>query len=127
MPALEIVDSRYAEWTTAGAPLIIADNASAGLWVCGKPGDIAGIDWSDHSVSVQRNGRLAEAGNTGNVLGSPLNALAWLTDFLGKRGESLTAGELVTTGTTIPVNPAERGDTVVADFGPLGRVGVAFT
>lgn len=126
MPALEIVDSRYADWTTAGAPQIIADNASAGLWVCGAPGDTAGIDWSDHPVNVTRNGVAAESGNTGNVLGSPFKALAWLTVFLGQRGVSLEAGHVVTTGTTIPVNPAEKGDTVVADFGPLGTVEVAF-
>lgn len=127
MPALEIVDSRYQDWTTAGAPLIVADNASAGLWVCGQPGDTSGIDWTDHPVRVTRNGKAAETGNTGNVLGSPLKALAWLTAFLGQRGEALAAGDLVTTGTTIPVNAAERGDTVMADFGPLGQVSVAFT
>ena len=126
MPALEIVDSRYAEWTTVGAPLIIADNASAGLWVCGAPGETAGIDWADHAVQVTRNGVPAETGNTGNVLGSPLNALAWLTRFLGGRGETLAAGQLVTTGTTIPVNGAEQGDTIVADFGVMGRVEVSF-
>ena len=126
MPALEIVDSRYADWTTAGAPLIIADNASAGLWVCGAPGETAGIDWRDHPVQVTRNGQAAERGNTGNVLGSPLLALSWLTRFLGRRGETLAAGQVVTTGTTIPVNGAAAGDTVAADFGMLGRVEVRF-
>ena len=126
MPALEIVDSRYADRTTAGAPLIIADNASAGLWVHGAPGETDGIDWSDHPVQVYRNGAPAESGNTGNVLGSPLNAFAWLTAFLAERGETLPAGQYVTTGTTIPVNGAEAGDTIRADFGTLGSVEVSF-
>jgi 2-keto-4-pentenoate hydratase len=128
MPAIEVVDSRYVDWTTIGALHLIADNGSTGYWVHGdEVTDFADVDFADHPVTVTRNGRPAETGNTSNVLGNPLNVLAWLANHLAAYSLPLRAGDLVTTGTTIAVNPAERGDRVAADFGPVGKVAVEFT
>lgn len=128
LPAVEVVDSRYRDWTDAGALQLIADNGSAGFWVYGDgvPG-LGGIDPENHTVQLYRNGEAAEAGNTSDVLGSPLNVLAWLANHLAEYGMSLSAGDLVTTGTTIAVNPASAGDEIIADFGSLGSVSVHFT
>jgi 2-keto-4-pentenoate hydratase len=127
LPAIEVVDSRYCDWTTVGANHLIADNAAAGFWVYGDavPG-LGGIEPENHPVRVHRNGVAAESGNTSEVLGSPLNVLAWLANHLAEYKKSLSAGDVVTTGTTIAVNPAEQGDIVVADFGSLGSVSVRF-
>lgn len=127
MPAIEVVDSRYVDWTTIGALHLIADNGSTGYWVHGaEVTDLTAIDFTNHPVIVTRNGTPAETGNTANVLGNPLNVLAWLANHLAAYDLPLRAGDLVTTGTTIAVNPAERGDEVVADFGPIGKVSVSF-
>jgi len=127
MPAIEVVDSRYADWTTAGAPQLIADNGCTGFWVHGaEVRALSAIDFADLPVQVWRNGVAAEQGNSANVLGNPLNSLAWLANHLPAYGLSLRAGDLVTTGTTIAVNAAEAGDEVMADFGPLGQVSVRF-
>lgn len=128
LPAIEVVDSRYTDWTTIGALHLIADNGSTGFWVRGAEiTDFAAVEFSDHPVRVFRNGKAAETGNTHNVLGNPLNVLAWLANHLASCGLPLRQGDLVTTGTTIAVNPAERGDRVVSDFGPIGEVDVRFT
>jgi len=126
--AIEVVDSRYQDWTTAGAPQLIADNVCTGFWLYGEEStDFSHIDLANHPVQVYRNGVRAEQGNSANVLGNPLNVAAWLANHLISRGGGLTSGQLITTGTMIAVNGAEKGDKVAADFGPLGMVEVTFT
>jgi 2-keto-4-pentenoate hydratase len=128
MPAIEVVDSRYVDWTTAGAPHLIADNACTGFWVHGDEiADLSGFDFADHPSRLIRNGVPAETGNSANVMGHPFVVLAWLANHLAEWGLPLRAGHLVTTGTTTAVNPAEKGDEVTADFGDLGQVTVRFT
>jgi len=129
LPAIEVVDSRYVDWTTAGAAQLIADNGSTGFWVHGaEVADLSAIDFADLPVLVRRNGVPAERGSSANVLGNPFNVLGWLANHLPAYGLGLglAAGDLVTTGTTIAVHPADAGDRVEADFGPLGRVTVSF-
>ncbi len=126
--AIEVVDSRYEDWTTAGAPQLIADNVCMGFWVYGaESANLDSLDLADHGVQVRRNGVEAEKGNSANVLGNPLNSAAWLANHLCTRGTSLKAGQLITTGTMIAVNNAQKGDVVEADFGTLGVVTVSFT
>jgi 2-keto-4-pentenoate hydratase len=128
MPAREIVDSRWADWTTAGALHLIADNGSNGGWVRGaETADLSAVDFSSHATSISLNGELKQRGSAANVLGSPLNALAWLATELAGAGQALKAGDCVSTGTTTVVVPAEKGDVAVADFGALGLVELAFT
>ena len=126
--AIEVVDSRYEDWTTAGAPQLIADNVCMGFWVYGQEStDLDSLDLAAQEVHVRRNGVAAESGTGANVLGNPLNSAAWLANHLCARGTSLQAGQLITTGTMIAVNGAEKGDVVEADFGTLGTVTVSFT
>ncbi|MDP6831030.1 MAG: fumarylacetoacetate hydrolase family protein [Alphaproteobacteria bacterium] len=125
--AIEVVDSRYDDWTTAGAAHLIADNACTGFWVHGQETtDIDSLDLANHPVLVRRNGVEAEKGSSANVLDNPLNVVAWLANHLCARGTSLKSGQLITTGTMIAVNDAEKGDVVEADFGTLGLVKVTF-
>ncbi|MBT4486665.1 MAG: hypothetical protein HOK30_21830 [Rhodospirillaceae bacterium] len=126
--AIEVVDSRYDDWTTAGALQLVADNVCTGFWVYGDEStDIDAIELANHPVQVRRNGVAAEQGSSANVLDNPLNVVAWLANHLISRGNCLRSGQLITTGTMIAVNGAEKGDNVVADFGPLGLVEVTFT
>ena len=60
------------------------------------------------------------------MLGDPVNALVWLTNRLPADGQSLKAGDVITTGTAAGVAWCEAGDTAVADFGPFGEVSVSF-
>jgi len=59
-------------------------------------------------------------GTGADVLGHPLEALAWLT----RRGVALPAGALVSTGTCTGLGALREGQTAEADFGPFGRVRV---
>jgi 2-keto-4-pentenoate hydratase len=72
------------------------------------------------------NGHLHREGNGSAVLGHPLNALTWLANQLSSQGQGLKAGQYVTTGVTMEVYMGQRGDRILADFGALGVVSLAF-
>src|SRR5258708_995795 len=123
IPGIEIVDSRFDDWTTIGAPSLIADNACNAAWVKGRLlTDWQSIDLAAQAVRVTVNGKLLREGAGSNVLGHPLHALEWLVHNLSGRGLGLKAGQYVTTGVTTEVYMAERGDQITADFGPVGSV-----
>jgi len=127
MPAIEIVDSRWADWSKAGALHLIADNGSNGGWVRGRETtDLAGLDFAALQTSIGLNGEVKHRGAGANVLGDPLNALAWLANALAAAGRPLQAGEYVSTGTTTAVIAVEKGDRARAEFGALGSAEVAF-
>lgn len=127
IPAIEVPDSRYANWRDAGMPQLIADNAIASLLVLGEPaGNWRDLDLSRQSVVVRVNGETVDEGSGGNVLGDPRNALTWLANTLSERGMGLKAGQIVTTGSAANVIKVNPGDTVVADFGDLGSVEAKF-
>ena len=127
IPGIEIVDSRFDEWTTIGAPSLIADNACNAAWVKGRlVRDWQSLDLAAQAVCVTVNGKLLREGCGRNVLGHPLNALEWLVSNLNARGIGLKAGQYVTTGVTTEVYMAERGDRITADFGPVGSVDLTF-
>ena len=126
-PAIEIPDSRFANFVSAGEAQIIADNACAHLFVLGEA---TTADWrsrdliEERPVITLRGERFIGRGK--NVLGDPRVALAWLANELSGLGITLRAGEVVTTGTCHPPLPIQSGDRMDADFGVLGRVSVGF-
>ena len=125
--AVEVPDSRFARFETAGGPQLLADCACAGRFVLGP--QVSG--WAEHDLStwgtaVWINGERAATGTGGNVLGNPRNALVWIAEDLRRYGCGLRAGELVTTGTTTSPVPVGPGDEVRADFGELGEVSFRF-
>jgi 2-keto-4-pentenoate hydratase len=126
-PAIEIPDSRFADFVSAGAAQIIADNACAHLFVLGAP---TTANWraldlvAEKPVITLRDRQFIGHGR--NVLGDPRIALAWLANELRLLGITLRAGEVVTTGTCHPPLPIQSGDLFAADFGALGKVSVGF-
>lgn len=127
LPGIEIVDSRFDDWTSIGAPSLIADNACNAAWVKGRlVADWQRIDLAAQAVRVTVNGKLLREGSGSNVLGHPLHALEWLVNNLSARGLGLKAGQYVTTGVTTEVYMGERGDRITADFGPVGSVDLDF-
>ena len=130
-PSIEIPDSRYSDFTVAGAAQLVADNACAHDFVLGaaSPDSWRSIDLAAHRVmgSVVRGaGRLEREGLGANVLGDPREALAWLVNELSQLNLTLRAGQVVTTGTCLIPLPIAPGDRVTCDFGALGTVGVSF-
>jgi 2-keto-4-pentenoate hydratase len=127
LPSIEVVDHRYRDWKTVGAPSLLADNAIHGAWVPGAP--YAGwrdLDFTTHPVAFTVNRTRTLTGSGAAVLGNPLNVLAWLANELQRFGGRLRRGDRVTTGVTTDIYLAKAGDHLAADFGALGRVEMEF-
>jgi 2-keto-4-pentenoate hydratase len=127
--AIEVPDSRFADYAKVGAAQLIADNACAHQFVLGPraPAAWRGMDLAAHRVTGAVAGRLEREGRGANVLGDPRLALTWLANELSRHGIALAAGQVVTTGTCLVPLPIGPGDAVSADFGELGRVTLRFT
>ena len=127
-PAIEVPDSRFADFSAVGAAQLIADNACAHDFVLGAAtsADWRSLGLSTHTVTGTVVGKLTRDGIGGNVLGDPRMALVWLVNELSAQGITLLAGHVVTTGTCLVPLPIAPGDHVTADFGVLGQVSARF-
>lgn len=125
-PAIEVVDTAFAEWLSVGILSLIADNGVHGAFVLGEGvTDWRGLDLIEGKVTFSIAGGATVEGKGANVLGNPLASLAWLANETAPLG-GLKAGEIVTTGSAIA--PQQAGPTAAAeaDFAGLGRVSVTF-
>jgi 2-oxopent-4-enoate/cis-2-oxohex-4-enoate hydratase len=108
VPCFEIVDSRIQDWKIVDT---VADNASCGVYVLGE----ARVDPRDHDlpnlhVTVTKNGEPLSEGYGHAVQGSPAQAVAWLANTLGAYGVTLDAGDVILSGSLVPLEPAKAGD-----------------
>jgi 2-keto-4-pentenoate hydratase len=128
---IELPDSRFENFVTAGEPQLIADNACAHEFILGPqaPAVWRSLDLSRHVVRAQVQGAarsFTREGSGVNVLGDPRTALTWLANELRGLGVTLGAGQIVTTGTCMQPLELQAGDMVEADFGVLGRMQARF-
>lgn len=123
-PAIEIPDSRYADFCVVGSPQLIADNACAHHFVLGPPttADWRQIDLKSHVVQLELDGTHNRDGIGSNVLGDPRLALTWIANELSQHGIGMRAGHVITTGTCIVPVAIQRGSRLVANFGAIGTV-----
>ncbi|MCG5220902.1 fumarylacetoacetate hydrolase family protein [Streptosporangium soli] len=126
LPALEIVDSRIADWDITIVDTI-ADNASSGLFVLGgTPVPLTAVDLRTVTMTLARNGEEISTGTGADCLGGPLNAALWLASVLAGMGEPLQRGDVVLTGALGPMAVASPGDVFEARISGLGQVDVCF-
>lgn len=126
--AIEIPDSRFEPFETAGAGQLIADNACTHDFVLGPsmPNIWREMDLSRQTIDFSVEGKHVAEGIGANVLGDPRIALTWIVNELSRYGPGLKAGQIITTGTCATPLPVGPGDQVTADFGALGVVGLRF-
>jgi len=109
-PCFEIVDSRITDWKI-GIVDTVADNASCGIFVLGEQRlDPRGLDLPGLHVSVSKNGSPLSEGYGHAVQGDPAQAVAWLANTLGAHGVTLDAGDVILSGSLVPLAPAHKGD-----------------
>jgi 2-keto-4-pentenoate hydratase len=128
LPAIEIVDDRYVDWQTLGAPILVADDFFAAGCVLGK--SVARVGAPDLLEVVGRaliNGLEVGRGSGTDVLGHPHNALAWLANHLATEGKTLRAGQIVLTGSLVKTVWLNAQDEVVMELEGLGRVEATFS
>ncbi|MEO6204071.1 MAG: 2-keto-4-pentenoate hydratase [Mycobacteriales bacterium] len=126
VPAIELIDSRIADWKI-GLFDTIADNASSAGLVLGrerrKPDE---LDLTAIEATLSRNGEQVATGTSDAVLGNPAIAVAWLAQKVASFGVRLKAGHVILPGSCTRAYDVTAGDSVVATFAGLGTVSVAF-
>jgi 2-oxo-hept-3-ene-1,7-dioate hydratase len=126
VPAIEIIDARIQNPRKIFDT--IADNgAAAGLLLGGRPVRPNDIDLRWVGGILYRNSQIEETGLAAGVLGHPALGIAWLANKLAPFDEGLQAREILLCGSFVRPVWANKGDTLHADFGPLGTVAVQFT
>jgi 2-oxopent-4-enoate/cis-2-oxohex-4-enoate hydratase len=125
VPALELVDFRY-----SGKPIgsdVVADGVYANAIVLGSPlTDVRYLDLALEGLVYEHNGALIATNTAAEVMGSPLNSLAWVANDLGARGLGLKAGQVVMTGSVSALVRPKAGDSVRATYTRLGSVSARF-
>jgi 2-oxopent-4-enoate/cis-2-oxohex-4-enoate hydratase len=126
MPCFEIVDSRIRDWKIKIEDTI-ADNASCGvLTLGGTRRDPRQIDLALAGMVLEKNGEIVSTSAGASVQGSPVNAVAWLANTLGRLGISLRAGDVILSGSQSPLVPVKAGDSLHCSVGGLGSTSVRF-
>jgi len=125
MPALELADDRNADYALLpeNALMLIADNAWNEGAVLGAPVR----EWHRMDLAALRgvasiNGKGAGEGHGRDVMGHPLDALAWLANNLAARGLGLWRGDVVITGSLVTTKYPKAGDRIRFEAGELGAV-----
>ena len=126
MPCFEIVDSRIQDWKIKIQDTV-ADNASCGVLTLGglrkSPRD---LDLALAGMVLEKNGEIISTSCGASVQGSPVNAVAWLANTLGRLGIGLKAGDIILSGSQSPLVPVVAGDSLYCSVGGLGGTSVRF-
>jgi 2-oxo-3-hexenedioate decarboxylase/2-keto-4-pentenoate hydratase len=123
MPAFELIEDRAADYSNLFFLGVVADNAwNAGIVLGEAVTDWQGVDLVATTGVMSINGEPAGEGKGGDVLGHPLEALAWLANNLAERGQSLKKDMIVMTGSIVNTNFLNQGDEARFVIDTLGEV-----
>lgn len=125
-PALEIVDSRIADWKISIVDTV-ADNASSAYFVLGSARAApAQIDVVAATMRLRADDQVVSQGAGAACLGSPYNACLWLARTMIAVGRPLRAGDILMSGALGPMVPVTAGVRYQADIDGLGAVSIQF-
>ena len=131
-PAIEIIDARIEQFDRdTQAPRKVFDTisdfaANAGIVLGGRPVRPLDVDLRWVGALLHKNGVVEETGLAAAVLNHPANGVAWLANKIAPHGEALNAGDVVLAGSFTRPTTAVRGDSLHADYGPLGSISLRF-
>ncbi len=120
MPCFEIVDSRIEDWNIKIQDTV-ADNASCGVYVLSRNEvDPRDFDLPNLKMTIYKNGEFNSEGLGSAVQGNPLTAVAWLANTLGEFGIPFKAGEVILSGSLVPLIPVVAGDKMSLEIEGIG-------
>lgn len=126
MAAIELLDDLRHDYTRLNAAVMVAGNVwNAGVVVAAPVSDWQRLDLSAVTARLAINGREIGSGNGSDVMGHPLNALAWLAEKLAAAGTPLRRGMIVMTGSMVPIQYPAAGDQVLVEVSGLGTAELA--
>ena len=128
MAAIEVLEDLRHDYKRLSAAAMVAGNVwNAGV-VLGQPvSDWGDLDLARLGARLTINGREIGHGKGGDVMGNPLNALAWLADKLASAGTPLKRGMIVMTGSMVPIQFPAAGDHAIVEVEELGTAELVAT
>jgi 2-keto-4-pentenoate hydratase len=121
MAAIELLEDLRHDYKRLSAAAMVAGNVwNAGIVLAPPVSDWRRLDLAAASARLTINGREIGNGKGADVMGNPLNALAWLADKLAGSGTPLKRGMIVMTGSMVPIQFPAPGDRAVVEVEGLG-------
>jgi 2-keto-4-pentenoate hydratase len=124
---IEIVDNRYGDLAILGTPTLIADQVFHAAAVIGYPGEVEWrtLDFDNLPGQIMVNGQRVGEGRAYDLMGHPLNCLAWLAASpVAAAFGGLKAGQVVMLGSVTPPIWLTGPSSVTVEFAPLPPVSV---
>ena len=121
MAAIELIEDLGYDYGRLDAAAMIAGNVWNAGAVLGEPVS----DWRRRDLALAQarlsiNGRHIGSGIGADVMGHPINALAWLANSLAAAGTPLKRGMIVMTGSMVPIQYPTAGDHISIEVSGLG-------
>ena len=97
------------------------------MFVLGDSARPEDVDFEGCRMVVHKNGEKLSEGLGSAALGSPLNCVTWLANTFGQYGIPLKAGEIILSGSLVPLEPVAAGDHMFVEIEGIGSAEVRFT
>ena len=121
MAAIELLEDLHHDYKRLSAAAMVGGNVwNAGIVVGAPVSDWRRLDLSQLTARLSINGREIGTGKGGDVMGNPLNALAWLAEARAAAGAPLRRGDIVMTGSMVPIQFLSAGDLAIVEVDGLG-------
>ncbi len=128
MAAIELVDDRYENYPALSAATLIADDFfNAGVVLGPERGDWRALDLQRLGGTLFIDGEAHSSGVGEDILGHPMEALAWLANHRAGLGQPLRAGDFVMLGSVVKTVFFDAPADVAVEIESLGRAEVRFT
>jgi 2-oxo-3-hexenedioate decarboxylase/2-keto-4-pentenoate hydratase len=128
MAAIELIEDLRHDYKRLNAAAMVAGNVwNAGVVLGAPVSDWRRLDLTRVTARLSVNEREIGSGSGGDVMGDPLNALAWLAEKLAAAGTPLRRGMIVMTGSMVPIHYPAAGDRVLVEVFGLGAAELAVT
>ncbi|OCS84664.1 2-keto-4-pentenoate hydratase [Caryophanon tenue] len=127
VPAIEIIDSRIADWRIQFEDTVADNGSSAGAVLGTTKTKLVDVeDITAIPMTASKNGKAFDTATSAAVLGNPLEAVVWLANAIREYGVMIEPGMFVLSGAVSKAVTFEAGDVFEADFGALGKVSATF-
>src|SRR5439155_6054560 len=128
MAAIELLEDLRHDYKRLSAAAVVAGNVwNAGVVLASPVSDWRRLDLARLTARLTINGREIGQGQGGDVMGNPLNALAWLAEKRAAEGVPLKRGMIVMTGSMVPIQFPSPGDRAVVEVDGLGAAELVLT
>ena len=126
--AIELIEDLCYDYHRLDAAAMVAGNVWSAGAVIGTPvREWRALDLARVTAQLSINGRKIGSGIGSDVMGHPLNALAWLAGKLTDAGTPLRQGMIVMTGSMVPIQHPLAGDRIAVEVSGLGAAELVLT